>query len=156
MRHYASRGLLAALSGFIAVTALFGAIVVVPALPPDWIAGSPFADYTIPALALGSVGGLALVTLLVIVVRPELAGALAVLTGLAMVAFEIVEILVVGFSLVEYGMDEPVAWLQVVFLVVGALTAGAGLALWRATTEDRERRARTAVSGITQHRAGQP
>ena len=51
---------------------------------------------------------------------------MAVVTGVAMVAFEIVEISVVGFSLVDYGIDEPVAWLQVVYIVVGSLTAGAG------------------------------
>ena len=143
MRHYASRGLLAVLSGFIAVTAIAGAIFVVPTLPPEWIEGSVLEDYTIPALALALVGGLAAVTLIALVLRPAVAGLFAVVTGLAMVAFEVVEIAVVGFSLIDYGVGEPVAWLQVVYLAVGMLTAGAGFALWRATAEDRERLART-------------
>ena len=139
MRHYASRGLLGVLTTFIAITAIAGAILVVPTLPPEWLEGSVLDDYAIPAFALGLVGGLAAVTLVALAVRPDVAGLAALVTGVAMVAFELVEIAVVGFSLLEYGVDEPVAWLQVVYLVVGALTAGAGFALWRATAEDRER-----------------
>jgi hypothetical protein len=150
MTHLASRGLLAVLSAFIAVTTLSGAVLVVPTLPSEWIAGSVFSDYAIPAFALASVGVLALVTLLLTLVRPEIAGLLAIVTGVAMVAFELVEIWAVGFSLVEYGIDEPVAWLQVVYLVVGALTAGAGWALWRATAVDRLRPHANA-SGTVQH-----
>jgi predicted membrane-bound mannosyltransferase len=138
MRHIASRGLLAVLSGFIAVTALAGAAFVVPTLPLEWLEGSVLSDYTIPALALGLVGLSAVVTLAALVVGPEAAGAFAVVTGTAMVIFELVEIWVVGFSLVEYGIGEPVAWLQVIYLVVGAMLAGVGLSLWRATGRERE------------------
>jgi hypothetical protein len=152
MRHYASRGLLAVLSAFIAITAISGAIFVVPTLPPDWIAGSAFGDYAIPALALGSVGGLALVTLVLVLIRPELAGLVGVVTGLAMVTFELVEIWVVGLSIVEYGLTQPVAWLQVVYLVAGALTAGTGLALWRTTADKRDRSARPRdATGVVPH-----
>ena len=143
MRHYASRGLLAVLSAFIAVTAIAGALFVVPTLPSEWLEGSLLEDYTIPAVALAAVGGLAAVTLVILMVRPAVAGLFAAVTGVAMVIFELVEIAVVGFSLLDYGVEEPVAWLQVVYLVVGALMAGAGVALWRATAEDRERLART-------------
>jgi hypothetical protein len=151
MHHYASRGLLAVLSGFIAVTAIAGAIFVVPTLPPEWIEGSVLDSYTIPALALGVVGGLALLTLIALVVRPAVAGLVAVVAGMAMVAFELVEIGIVGFSLIDYGIDEPVAWLQVVYLVVGTLTAGAGYALWRATADDRERLSRTRAAANAIH-----
>jgi len=151
MRHYASRGLLAVLSGFIAVTAIAGAIFVVPTLPPEWLEGSVLDSYTIPAFALGFVGGLAVVTLIALVVRPDLAGIVATVTGVAMVAFEIVEISVVGFSLIDYGIGEPAAWLQVVYLVVGTLTAGAGYALWRASAEDRERMSRTSAAATAIH-----
>jgi hypothetical protein len=147
MHHLASRGLLAVLSGFIAVTAIGGAILVVPELPRDWIAGSVFPDYTLPALALGFVGGLAAVTVGLVVIRPELAGLLGVITGAGMVAFELVEIVVVGFSLFEYGIGEPVAWLQVAYLAIGSLTAATGLVLWQATEEDRARIARTTPAG---------
>ena len=143
MRHLASRGVLAVLAGFIALTAIVGALFVVPGLPPEWLEGSPLGDYALPAVALGFVGLLALATVAAVVLRPDVAGVIGVVAGLAMIGFELVEIWVVGFSLVDYGPTEPVAWLQVVYLAVGALTAGAGYALWRATAEDRVRRART-------------
>ena len=90
-------------------------------------------------------------TLVALALRPAFAGLAAVVTGVAMVAFEVVEISVVGFSLLDYGIDEPVAWLQVVYLVVGTLTAVGGLALWRATAEDRERVARTSAAADASH-----
>jgi hypothetical protein len=143
MRHLASRGVLAVLAGFIAITSIAGALFVVPTLPPEWLEGSVLADYTLPALALGLVGILALATVVAIVARPEVAGAIGILAGLGMVAFELVEIWVVGFSLIDHGLDEPVAWLQVVYLVAGTLTAGIAWDLWQATADDRRRRART-------------
>jgi hypothetical protein len=152
MRHLASRGLVAVLSGFIAVTAIGGALLVVPDLPREWIAGSVFPDYSVPALALGLVGSLAVVTFVLTIVRPELAGVMAAVSGAGMVAFELVEIAVVGFSPLEYGITEPFAWLQVVYLAAGSLLAAAGVVLWGATDEDRERLARTSPTGRLAHR----
>lgn len=131
MRHLASRGVLLVLTAFLAVTAIAGAILVVPGLPMEWIEGSIFADYTIPAIALGVVGALAVVALILTIMRPAWAGPSAVAAGVAMIVFELVEIAAVGFSLAEYGIGEPVAWLQVVYIVIGALTALVGAALWR-------------------------
>jgi hypothetical protein len=150
MRHYASRGLLGVLSAFIAITAVAGALFVVPTLPLEWLEGSVLDDYTIPAFAHAVVGGQAHVSLIALVVRPDVAGVAAVVTGLAMVTFEVVEISVVGLSIVEYGLGEPVAWLQIVYIVIGVLTAVAGVGLWLATADDRERLARTGttVSGV--------
>jgi hypothetical protein len=144
MRHLATRGLLAVLTTFLAVTTVTGAALVVPTLPLEWLEGSFFTDYSIPALALAFVGGLSLVALGALLLRPEFAGIVAVAAGLSMIAYELVEIWVAGLSLVEYGPGEPVAWLQVAFLAVGALTAAAGLSLWHATEPDRERLSRTA------------
>jgi hypothetical protein len=146
MRHYASRGLLAVFSGFIALTAIAGAIFVVPSLPLEWLEGSVLDSYAIPAFALAFVGGLAVVTLIALAARSAVAGLVAVVTGVAMVAFEVVEVSVVGFTLMEYRIDEPTAWLQVVYLVIGTLTAGAGYALWRATAEERLSRTSSAAN----------
>lgn len=143
MSHLVSRGVLLVLAAFIAVTAIAGALFVVPALPSEWIDGGPFADYTLPAIALGFVGLLAAVAIVALVIRPDIAGAVAVTTGAALVAFELVEIAVVGLSILEYGVGEPVAWLQVVYLAIGLMTVGAGGALWAATADDRQRRQRT-------------
>lgn len=145
MPHLVSRGVLFVLAAFLAVTAISGALFVVPGLPMDWIEGGPFADYTMPAVALGFVGALAIVTVVALVIRPEVAGAAAVTTGIAMVAFELVEIGVVGFTLIEDGIGEPVAWLQVAFIAIGLITAGMGGALWAATADDRRRRDRTST-----------
>jgi hypothetical protein len=144
MRHLASRGMLAALTAFLAVTAIAGALFVVPTLPPEWLEGSLFTDYTVPAFALACVGGLSLVAFGAVLVRPEVGGGVAVAAGLAIVAFEIVQILVVGLSLVEHGADEPVAWLQVVYIVIGLSIAAMGWSLWRSTMPDRRRLARGA------------
>lgn len=144
MRHLASRGVLAVLTAFLAVTTIVGALPVVPTLPLEWLEGSVFRDDTMPAIALGVVvGGLSSIAFVAVLVRPEVAGVAALLAGLAMIGFELVEILAVGSSLIGYGIGEPVAWLQVVYLAFGAITAVTGLALWRSTVEDRERLART-------------
>lgn len=131
MRHLASRSALLVLTGFLALTAISGGVLVVPGLPIEWIEGSVFSDYTIPAIALGVVGALALVAAILAFRRSAWAGLAAVVVGLAMITFEVVEIAAVGFSLTEYGLGEPFAWLQVIFIVIGVLTATAGAAVWR-------------------------
>lgn len=143
MRHLASRGLLLVLTAFLSLTALVGAFVVVPGLPLEWIDGAPFADYTIPAAALLAIGAMAALTAILVLVRPSLAGATSIVLGGALIVFILVEIAVIGFTLVEEGPSEPVAWLQVVYLAVGAGLAVVGYALWRATLDDRERSLRT-------------
>jgi hypothetical protein len=151
MGHLSLRVPLLVLAVFVGVTSLFGAISVVPGLPPEWLADGPFPDYTIPAIALGSVGCVALAAAIALVARPEVAGVVSIAAGAAMVAFEVVEIAVVGFAIAEHGADEPVAWLQVVYLVIGAFQIGLGYALWRATGDDRERRLRTGHHLIGTH-----
>ena len=146
MRHLATRGVVAVLTAFLAVTTISGALLVVPTLPLEWLEGSIFSDYSIPTMALAAVGGMSLVALLAVVIRPDVAGLPTVLAGLAMIAYELVEIWVVGLTLVEYGVGDPVSWLQIAFLAVGGLTVGAGVALWRATEPDRARLARTTAS----------
>ena len=44
---------MASIELFTAVGAIAKAIFVVSGLPREWLAGSPFNDYTVPALALG-------------------------------------------------------------------------------------------------------
>ena len=46
-------------------------------------------------------------------------------------------------AFMAYGADEPVAWLQIAYLAAGAVLALLGAVLWRATTDDRTRWART-------------
>ena len=151
MGHVATRVILFIIAVFVAVTTLFGAFIVVPTLPPEWIEGGPFPDYTIPAIALGFVGCVAVASAITLIVRPEVAGIVAIASGAAMVAYELVEIAVIGLAIVEHGTAEPVAWLQEVYLVIGAIQMGLGFALWRATGDDRERWVRTGHHLIGMH-----
>jgi hypothetical protein len=126
---------LVAINGFVAVTAIAGAIWVVPTMPLEWIKFGPFTDWTIPAIALGFVGLAAAVTAVLVVARPW-AGALAsIAAGLAMVVFELVEIGVVGWTLSDPSLEGFQKSLQVVYLAVGATQAGLGLGLWMASRQ---------------------
>jgi len=128
---------LGALLTLIALTALDGAILVVPTLPRAWLHQglvAPFADYTIPALALGLLcGGGALAALVAVVARPRLGALAAVVAGVFVIGFELVEILVVGFT-AAMTPTQPVAWLQVFYIVVGSAIAALGVRLWKAET----------------------
>src|SRR5688572_138816 len=93
------------LHGFVAISAIAGAIWVVPTMPMEWIKYGPFTDWTIPAIALGFVGVLAAGTFVLVVVRPW-AGALAsIVAGAAMILFELVEIGVVGWTLTDPSLE---------------------------------------------------
>lgn len=91
-----------ALAAFVTLTALQGAIFVVPTMPRSVLHKGVlaiFSDFTIPALALGILcGGSALVAFVTVLARPQL-GALASMTaGVFMIGFELVEIVAVGFT----------------------------------------------------------
>jgi hypothetical protein len=121
------------LNGFVAISAIAGAIWVVPTMPMEWIKYGPFTDWTIPAIALGSVGVLAAGTFVLVVVRPW-AGALAsIVAGAAMIVFELVEIGVVGWTLTDPSLEGFQKSLQLVYIVVGSAQLVLGIALWAAT-----------------------
>src|SRR6187551_1140791 len=83
---------LVVLQAFVAFTTIFGALLVVPTLPLEWIQRGPMTDYTIPAIVLGVVcGGSALVALALLVIDSEHAGVSSMVAGAMMVAFELVE-----------------------------------------------------------------
>jgi hypothetical protein len=121
------------LLGLLAVSAIAGAIWVVPTMPMEWIKAGPFTDWTIPAIALGFVGVLAAAAFILVIVEPW-AGALAsIVTGLAIVVFEIVEIGVVGWTLSDATLSGFQKSLQLVFLIVGSAQVLLGAVLWLAT-----------------------
>lgn len=135
--HRGLRAGLVALEAFLAATAIWGAAFVVPTIPIDWLHKgliTPFSDTTIPALALGILcGGSALVALVAVILRPRLGALLAILSGALMIGFELVEILVVGFTPVMYPTQFP-AWLQPFYILLGAVIVLLGERLWRAET----------------------
>lgn len=125
------RGTLIGLELFTAVGAIAGAIFVVPGLPREWLAGSPFGDYTIPALALGIVcGGGSLAAATLVAWRPAFGGILSVAAGAAMAIFEAVEVAAVGFMIVKFP-TEPASYLQPFYFAIGVVMAGLGVLVWR-------------------------
>jgi hypothetical protein len=100
MGERSARFALIVLELFLAVAAIIGAVSVVPTLPKEWLAGSPFSDYTLPALALGIVvGGGSVLAAALLLMRSEWGARASVLVGLAMAIFEVVETVVVGLDI---------------------------------------------------------
>jgi hypothetical protein len=130
MRNTVIRSVLVILAAFVAISAIAGAIWVVPTMPLEWLKFGPFTDWTVPAIALGFCGVIAGVTTVLLLVRPW-AGALAsMVAGLAMVVFEVVEIAVVGWTLSDPSLEGFQKSLQLVYLFVGSVQAVLGYALW--------------------------
>lgn len=133
--HRPTRVALVLLAAFMALTTISGAIFVVPTIPRAWLHQgliAPFADYTIPALALGILcGGAAVAAFVTVLVRPRLGALVSIAAGVLMIGFELVEILVVGFTPI-IDPTQPQAWLQPFFIAVGAALALLGARLWKA------------------------
>lgn len=123
---------LVVLNAFVAFTAIYGAIFVVPTIPLEWLKYGPFTDYTVPALALGIlVGGSATLAAILLLVRARLGSVATIGAGVMIIGFELVEIGVVGFTLIEYDASQLQAWLQVFYLALGSLQVLFGYRLWR-------------------------
>lgn len=123
------------LNGFVAISAIAGAIWVVPTMPMEWIKYGPFTDWTIPAIALGAVGVFAAAVFVALLVRPWLGALGSVAAGVAMVIFELVEIGVVGWTLSDPTLAGFQKSLQLVYLIVGSVQALLGWRLWLSTRE---------------------
>ncbi len=112
-RGRAPRRALVGLLALVAVNAVGGGLYGLsgaPEVPVAWLAGSPFADYTVPSLCLlGLVGGLALAAAVVVARRRPGGRALAALAGGVLIAWIVVQVGVIG----------PVSWLQPAMLVAG-------------------------------------
>ncbi len=120
-------------AGFLGVTAVLGGAALLfgwLGVPTDLLVGAPFGSYTIPALLLiVLVGGSGLLATALLLRRS--AGDLAAsgVAGLAILSFEAVELVVIGFS-----------WLLALYVAIGfailILTAG----LWVAGRDDPQTR----------------
>jgi hypothetical protein len=131
-----TRAALLILHAIVALTAIGGAIWVVPTMPVEWIKAGPFEDWTIPAISLGLVGVIAAVAFAAVVMRPWLGSLVSMAAGAAMVVFELVEIAVVGWTLTDPRMGGYFqAWLQPIYLAVGSAQLLLGIRLW---TEQRD------------------
>ena len=102
---------------FLGITAVAGGIALLMAwikLPLSSLAGSPFSDYTLPAVLLtAAVGGTALLAAWSVRARPSLCIRASAIAAGAIIIFEIVEWNVIGF-----------AWLQAAYIGIGAAILG--------------------------------
>ena len=88
------------LSGFIALTAIEGGLAMLLGMeagrfPLEWLRGTPFKDYTIPALLLVFVvGGSSLAACVMAFTRHKAAPRFSMVAGLVMMGYIVVEILI--------------------------------------------------------------
>lgn len=112
------------LTTFLAVTTIAGGIGIlagVLGLDESDLDGSPFSSYVVPGLALlVLVGGTAMVATILLRRSDPLAPFAAAAAGGAMMIFELVQMRYIPFH-----------FLQVVYLVVGALTFGLAVRVWQ-------------------------
>jgi hypothetical protein len=121
MLHRILRIALIILDAFLALTAFAGGIgLLTGAAAPstDLLKGSPFSSYTIPALSLFViVGGCALAATILLLRWYPQAALVALASGVIIIGFEIVEVLVIG-------SDEGLARnLQVFYFTLGLVIA---------------------------------
>jgi hypothetical protein len=109
-----------------AVSAFVGAVGLVVGfmnIPTTVLSGTPFADFTVPALLLGFVvGGSALVASLTAAFAPRWFAPASAAAGSN----------TVGWLIVEIGMIGLGSWAQIAYLAVGLLMIGLAALLWRA------------------------
>jgi peptidoglycan/LPS O-acetylase OafA/YrhL len=117
------------MTAFVALTAIGGGIAMLTGadrFPLEWLRGTPFADYTIPALVLiFVVGGSSLLAALLIFTKRELGTHIAVAAGLLLVGYIGVEVLILKQS------PPGPTWIEILYFVLGALVAGMGAFLWQ-------------------------
>jgi hypothetical protein len=115
------RTVLLDLNLFLGVTAVAGGVALLTGwikMPLSSLAGSPFRDYTVPAILLVvAVGGTALLAAWLVHLKLNVGVPASVVAGAAIMVFEIVEWSVIGF-----------AWLQAAYMAIGVLLIS--LATW--------------------------
>ena len=108
------RIVLIVLNLFLGANAIIGAIWVIPALPAEWLQGTPFSSFLIPALSLAVlVGGGALSSVVALLQGRWWAPLGSMLTGLAIVIFEVVETATLNLNV----------WLHLVGLQAGPVVS---------------------------------
>lgn len=94
------RILLTLLTGFVALTAIGGGVALLVGLednrfPLEWLRGTPFPNYTIPALLLAVVvGGSALAACILVLRRHRMSAPVSRAAGVIMMGYIVVEYLI--------------------------------------------------------------
>lgn len=135
MKHRLTRAGLLALEAFIAVSAIDGGAALLRGkfaqyVSVDWLAGTPFSDYTVPGLVLVVVvGGTALLAAMTVFINRQEALLLSLLAGLVMAGFLIVEAAILD---PKVGGDilPIVLGMQLLYFVPGVAIAVLARYLW--------------------------
>jgi hypothetical protein len=117
MKRGLRRTVLLELNLFLGVTAVAGGVALLIGwikMPLSSLGGSPFSDYTVPAVLLvAAVGGTALLAAWFVHLKLNVGVPASAVAGGAIIVFEIVEWRVIGF-----------AWLQAAYMAIGVLIIG--------------------------------
>ena len=139
MKHKARRITTFVLAVFGALTTIAGGIgLLTGAIPtiPDWLQGSPFSDYTVPALSLMIiVGGSMLLASATILARHEVGVLSTAFAGLVMMIFEIVEVAVIDSHSGDALLLAII--MQAFFFALGLAIFGLASSLWMSEFRDR-------------------
>ena len=120
-----------AATAFNGLTATGGGLAILAGLedfPPEWLHGTPFESYTVPALLLTGVGVSGLAAFGSLLGRRRRAGAVTLASGLLLAGFVAGEIALLDQT---PPVPTPTEW---VYLASGLLTAGLGVGF--STTRD--------------------
>jgi hypothetical protein len=115
------------LDGFVALTAVGGGLVMVAGVdrfPPEWLEGSPFADYLVPGLILTLVGVVAGWACLAAWRRLERAAEASAVAGAVLVGWIAGEIVILQRHSAEQDPRSPT---EAIYLVIGVLITAVGL-----------------------------
>lgn len=122
MKHRAMRFVIAVLAGFVALTAIGGGIAMLVGadqFPAEWLRGTPFRDYTIPALLLAVVvGGSSLLSAVLLFTAPRLGLLTSMAAGVILTGYVFVEVLIL-----RQVPPGPTA-IEVIYLCLGLLIVG--------------------------------
>lgn len=116
------------LTGFLAVTAVLGGIGILTGVAApivDFVEGSIFTDFTVPALSLiFFVGGSGLLATAALIRRNKFGLLLAIFAGIMILFFEFVEVLAIGSPA---GLAQN---LQIFYFGLGTLIVIVALGVW--------------------------
>ena len=129
MHRWSGYSVLFGLNLFLGITAVGGGIAILVGwinVPLSSLAGSPFTDYSVPAILLAAViGGTALLAAWAVRIRiMRLAVPLSATAGGAIIIFEIVEWSIIGFALLQavyiaigFAIVSVATWIQMTNLL---------------------------------------
>ena len=115
------------LDGFVGLTALGGGLAMAAGIdrfPPEWLRGSPFADYALPGLILMLVGAVAAVAAATAWRRVHRAAEASALAGAILVGWILGEIAILHRN---GAAQDPRSPTEAIYLLVGVAILGSGL-----------------------------